>query len=77
MTIDIVIGDRIIDRVYVVNEGPTSPDEAHPGGERRYTWRHYSVVGNGATGVVTHHRDDGALALAAIVLDAANVRTRQ
>ena len=69
MTLTLAINGEEIHRVDVLNRGTPSagtvPRNGDGTGLRRYEWRW-----NGHTGHLVHLREDGALCLAGLVLDA-------
>jgi hypothetical protein len=77
MRVTVEIGGRTIHAIEVVNLGPVSGvyeagDGPGGGGFREYTYESTHVVDGHRThitGRVQHRRDDGALTLAAIVLE--------
>lgn len=61
MTVDIKVNGQVIERLTIINRGPTSDAErADPEGERTYEW---TSLREGTNGFVIHQRRDGAVAL--------------
>lgn len=72
MTITITTLEGPVETIQVLNRGhPDTGEWPEDDDLRRYRWR---TVGRVKEGYVTHHRDEGALVLAQIVLSAVTQR---